>query len=405
MGRPEILAPAGDLERLKAAVIYGADAVYVGGPRFGLRAFAAFDLDELAEGVNFAHRRGVKVYVTVNIFAHNRDFDFLPEYLKQLNLLGVDAVIVSDPGVVQLCREVVPDLPIHLSTQAGVLNTRSALFWEKQGVKRVILAREVSLKDIHQIRKETKLELEVFVHGAMCVAYSGRCLLSTYFTGRSANRGECAQPCRWRYFLQEAKRPGEFLPIEEDDRGTYILSARDLCMIEHIPELVNAGVDGLKIEGRMKGVHYVATVTRAYRQALDCYLKDRTNYRFNPEWSAELEKVSHRPYSTGFYFGSAGQVEQKEENDAYVRRCTFIGLVLSYDSQRKIAKVEQRNNFGAGDLIEIIGPQTPLFQQRVEALYDENGESINVAPHPQQKIFFPVKRPVAPFDLVRRCPA
>lgn len=351
--KPELLAPAGDLEKLKAAVLYGADAVYLGGRHFGLRAGAGnFGEEEMAEGVRFAHAEGARVYVTVNIFAHNRDLETLPGYLESIRAAGVDGVIVSDPGVVELVKRLHPDLPIHLSTQANTTNWAAARFWEEQGVARIVLARELSLDEIKEIRERVGVELEIFVHGAMCIAYSGRCLLSNYLTGRDANRGDCAQSCRWRYALMEEKRPGEYLAVEEDGRGTYILGSRDLCLIEYIPELVRAGVDSFKIEGRMKSVNYVAGVVKAYREALDAYLRDPENYRFDPAWLEEISKVSHRRYTTGFLFGDPGPSGQHYEGEIYRRSHAFVGLVRDYDGSAGMALVEQRNRFAVGDEIE-----------------------------------------------------
>ena len=303
IGIPELLAPAGNMEKLKVAFAYGADAVYIGGKRFGLRAFADnFTPEEIKEGIDFAHRIGKKVYVTMNIFARNEDFNGMEEYIRYLKRVGADAVILSDPGIIELVKKTEPDLEIHLSTQASTTNYHSALFWHKIGVKRIILARELSINEIRQIRDNTpeSLELEAFVHGAMCMSYSGRCTISNYLTGRDANRGECTQPCRWRYYVVEEKSPGQFMPIEEDDRGTYLFNSRDLCMLEHIPELVKTGLSSLKIEGRMKSVYYIASVVSSYRKELDKYLNNPSEYRLDPKNMEELRKVSHRPYTTGF---------------------------------------------------------------------------------------------------------
>jgi putative protease len=400
--KPEILSPAGDLERLKIALEYGADAVYLGGKSFGMRAFAPnFDEEELKEGISFAHSRNAKVYVTVNNLMRNQELDDLLPYLQTLAKLEVDAVILSDPGVLSLIKEHLPELCCHLSTQASTLNWRAARFWKNQGIQRIILARELSMTEIAEIKEKVDVELEVFVHGAMCVAYSGRCLLSSYFTGRSANSGACTQSCRWKYYLQEAKRPGEKLPIIEDENGSYILSAYDLCMIQHIPELVSTGVDAFKIEGRMKSVHYVATVTRAYLLALDAYMQNPDSYSFNPYWREELEKVSHRPYGTGFYYGRPKQVGAGEGN--YLRNHMFVGLVKNYDANKKLVKVEQRNRFVVGDCLEIVGPndETP-YRFVVDKIYDEKGNTIDAAPHPKQIVYLPLDRAVPVNSLVRR---
>ncbi|MDH7478813.1 MAG: U32 family peptidase [Syntrophomonadaceae bacterium] len=402
--KPELLAPAGSLEKLYLAVDYGADAVYLGGAEFSLRAGAEnFTPEEMQQGVEYAHQRGVKVYAAVNIFARNQDLGGLPAYLRQLAEIEVDALIVSDPGVIELAREAAPRLPLHLSTQANSLNWASVRFWERQGVSRVVLARELSLAEIREIRSRVGLELEIFVHGAMCISYSGRCYLSQYLSGREANRGECTQPCRWRYALVEEKRPGQFLPVEEDGRGAYILSSRDLCLLEHIPQLVEAGLDSLKIEGRMKSLHYVATVVRAYRLALDTYLADPAGYTLDPHLLEEVVKVSHRPYTDSIFVGGGGaEREDTAPRTGYLRTCEFVALVLDYDRERGIARIEQRSPFGLGDEIEIVGPRAAPFRQRVTALYDESGRLVDKAPHPQQRLYLPTERPVEAKYLVRR---
>lgn len=307
MQKPELLSPAGNLEKLKLAILYGADAVYCGGHNYGLREGADnFTLEELVEGTEFAHQHGGRIYITVNMIPHNDDLVGLDEYLHQLEEIGVDALIVSDPGVISILKQEGIQLPIHLSTQANAVNWASVLFWAEQGVERVILARELSKDEIIEIRKKTDISLEMFIHGSMCISYSGRCLLSNYMANRDANRGRCAHSCRWKYYLVEEKRPGEYYPVFEDEQGTYIMNSRDLCLIEHIPEVVETGVDSLKIEGRMKSLHYVATVTAVYRQAIDSYFKDPISYQFKPEWLEELKKVSHRDYTTGFFFSPPG---------------------------------------------------------------------------------------------------
>lgn len=396
----ELLAPAGNLEKLKMAVIYGADAVYLAGQAFGLRAFADnFTGPELVKGVEFAQRRGVKVYITVNIFAHNQDLKELPNYLRELEALGVDGIIFSDPGVWQIAQEIGSTLNLHLSTQANTTNWASARFWESRGVKRIILARELSLEEIQEIRTKVNLELEVFVHGAMCVSYSGRCLLSNYFTGRDANLGECAQPCRWRYALVEEKRPGEYYPLFEDQRGTYLLNSQDLCLIRYLPELIKAGVNSFKIEGRMKSIHYVATVVKVYREVLDAYYANPDQFIFQEKWLQELAKVSHRDYSTGFLLGKPNQ---NYATSAYRRTHDFIGLVRDYDPLAKLAQVEQRNNFQVGEKVEIMGAETKLFSQEIRELFSETGEVLTCAPHPQQIVCLRVEHPVKPWDIIRR---
>lgn len=401
MQKPELLAPAGDLEKLKAAVIYGADAVYLGGKQFSLRAGAAnFDRETLATGVEYAHRHGAKVYVAVNIFAHNDDLTELPEYVKFLEQVGVDAVIASDPGVISIIRSISPNLAIHLSTQANSTNWASVQFWQQQGVSRVVLARELSLKEITTIAQKVPIELEVFVHGAMCMAYSGRCLLSNYLTGRDANRGDCAQACRWKYSLMEEKRPGQYFPVLEDERGTYFMSSRDLSLIEYIPLLIQAGVSSFKIEGRMKSVHYVATVVKCYRQAIDQFLADPDNYQFNPQWLKEIAKVSHREYTTGFLFGQPGREAQSPNANHDTRNYRFVGLVRSYQSG--MATVEQRNNFAVGDQVEVMQPQGDNFVMTVKEIWNEEGERVPNAPHPQQILHIPMPQPVESWSMIRQ---
>jgi putative protease len=401
--KTELLAPAGDLEKLKVAVLYGADAVYLGGRHFGLRAGAGnFDDSDLAEGVKFAHEHGVRVYVTVNIFAHNRDLEHLPGYLDMICEAGADAVIVSDPGVVELIRRLHPALPVHLSTQSNTTNWAAAQFWEEFGVRRIVLARELSLEEIREIREHVGLELEIFIHGAMCISYSGRCLLSSYLTGRDANRGDCAQSCRWKYALVEEKRPGQYFPIEEDDRGSYIIGSKDLCLIEHIPELISAGVGSFKIEGRMKSVNYVAGVVKAYREAIDAYQGDPENYHVEPAWREEIGKVSHREYTTGFLFGTPGPSGQHYEGEIYRRSHVFAGLVRGYDSETGMAVVEQRNRFALGDEIEIMIPRGGNLRQKVTRIIDEEGNTVEAAPHPQQVVRIPVDRPLPEYSIIRK---
>lgn len=399
----ELLAPAGNLEKLQMAVVYGADAVYIGGKAFGLRAAAGnFTPEEMKAGVEFAHAHKAKVYVTVNIFAHNQDLEGLPAYLRELEALQVDGIIISDPGIWYIAQEMKTNLEIHISTQANNTNWASCLFWEKHGAARVVLARELSLAEIKEIRQKVSLELEVFVHGAMCISYSGRCLLSNYMADRDANRGECAQPCRWNYALLEEKRPGHYYPIEEDERGTYIFNSQDLCLLPYLPQLIEAGVDSFKIEGRMKSIHYVATVVQAYRRALDAYYQDPQGYKPDPAWYEEIRKVSHRDYTSGFLFGKPKGKDHNYETSSYLRTYDFVGLVLDYDPRQKIATVEQRNNFRVGDELEFTGPRTPLFTQRLAAMTDEEGQQLEVAPHPRQIVRMPVEHPVEKWDLVRR---
>jgi len=400
--KPELLAPAGDMEKLIMAVHYGADAVYLGGKEFGLRAAAGnFTPEEMAAAVKYAHNHGAKVYVTVNIFAHNRHLAGLPDYARELCGMGVDAVLVADPGVLAVIKETVPELPVHISTQANTTNLAAARFWARQGAERIVLAREVSLEEIREIRGGVEVELEAFVHGAMCISYSGRCLLSNFLTGRSANLGECTQPCRWRYSLVEETRPGQYLPIEEDDAGSYIFNSQDLCMIGHIPELMAAGIDSFKIEGRMKSVHYGATVVNAYRQAIDAYVDNPRGYVMNPRWLEEILKVSHRDYTTGFFFGRPDARGENYDAD-YRRLYDFVGVVREYHPENGLALIEQRNRFQLGDELEFAGPHTSMFTQLVTAMWDEAGQPIEAAPHPQQKVLVKTDRPVAALDIIRR---
>ena len=403
----ELLAPAGDLEKLKIAVVYGADAVYFGGEMFSLRAGAGnMTLEEMKEGVEFAHARGVKCYLTVNIFAHNEDIEPLTDYMLQLRdmHMDLDAFIVSDPGIIDLIQEIIPDAEIHLSTQANMTNYRTANFWYKLGVKRIVLARELTFDEIRQLRQQIPddMELEAFVHGAMCISYSGRCLLSNFMIERDANRGACAHPCRWKYALVEEQRPGEYYPVEEDERGTYILNSRDLCMIEHIPELAEAGIVSAKIEGRMKSIFYVATLVSAYRLAIDAYYEDPEHYVFREEWMTELMKASHREFTTGFYFHQPTNKDQNYQTSAYTREYSFTGLVLDYDPETGIATVEQRNKMVLGDEIEVMGPGREFFTQTLKEMYDEEGTPVQSAPHPQQILRIPMDQPVSPYDMLRK---
>jgi putative protease len=405
MRKIELLAPAGNMEKLKMAIIYGADAVYIGGEKFGLRAAAGnFDIEEIKEAVKFVHENGKRIFVTVNIIPHNEDFIGLPEYLKELEEAGVDAIIFSDPGVYLAAKDSVPNMELHLSTQANNTNYRSAEFWHKQGVKRIVLARELSFEEISEIVEKSPedLEFEAFVHGAMCMSYSGRCLLSNYMVGRDANKGECAHPCRYKYYLVEERRPGQYMPIEEDDRGAYIFNSKDLCMIEYIPELVKAGITSFKIEGRMKSAYYVASVVRAYRMAIDSYLQDPENYVFKQEWLEEFSKASHREFSTGFFNDKPDSSGQVYDSSAYVRDYAFIGLVMDYDLETGIATVEQRNKMVIGDEIEIIGPKRDMFAQKLENMWNDEGQEIESAPHPQMIVKIKMAKPVARFDILRR---
>ena len=403
MQKIEILAPAGNLEKLKFAIIYGADAVYIGGEAYGLRASADnFDSQDMKEGISFAHERGKKVYVTVNIFPHNADLKGLPEYIKFLKDIGADAVIVSDLGVFSIVKEAAPDLEIHISTQANNVNYKSAQMWYKLGAKRIVLARELSLKEIKEVRDNipTDMDLEVFVHGSMCISYSGRCLLSNYMTYRDANRGMCAHPCRYKYYLMEEKRPGQYFPVFEDEQGTYIMNSYDLCMIDHIPELVDSGITSFKIEGRMKSAYYVATVVKAYRQALDSYLADKENYKVSPKWMEEVSKSSHRDFSTGFYFGKPDK--QIYENSSYIRTHDIVGIVREYDPITKIAVIEQRNKVFKNNEVEVLIYDGDNFNIKLAEICDMDGNFIDSTPHPQMLYKIRTDKILKPYYMLIR---
>lgn len=400
----ELLAPAGNPEKLKMAIIYGADAVYLAGPRFGLRAGAGnFTLEEMKEGIKFAHERNRKVYVTINIIPHNEDFEGMEDYIALVSDLGADAVIVSDLGVLSAVREVNPSIPVHISTQANVTNYKSAMLYKKLGASRIIAARELSLQELSFIHQQVPdIEIEAFVHGAMCISYSGRCLLSSFMCGRDANRGDCAQSCRWKYYLVEEKRPGEYYPIIEDERGTFILNSKDLCMLEYIPELVKAGVTSFKIEGRMKSSFYVSTVVRAYRRALDAYMNDPGNYVFRQEWLDEVSKVSHRSFTTGFFFNKPGADSQNYGTSSYIQSHEFVGIVLSYNETDKTALIEQRNRVFSGEEIEIVQPEGRDIRMIISDMRDIDGNRIESTPHPQMKYTLKVPEPVIPYSILRK---
>jgi len=403
MKKPEILAPAGDLEKLKFALAYGADAVYAGGGSFGLRAHAGnLDDEEMRLGVQYAHRLGKKIYITVNIIAHEQDFTFLTEYLNMLNDLGVDGIIVSDPGVLMKAREAVPNLPVHLSTQANCTNSFSAGFWFSQGVRRIVLARELSLVEMKLLHERTSGELEIFIHGAMCMSYSGRCLLSNYLTGRDANRGECTHPCRWGYTLTEEKRPGQYFPLEEDVRGSYIFNSHDLCLLPHLPLLKELNLESYKIEGRMKSAYYVASTVKVYREAIDV-LWEQGVAEFQkriPGWLEEMDKVSHRDYSTGFLFSKPGAEAHNIDTSNYIREYSFVGRAL--DELQSGYWIEQRNHFRLGDELEVLSPGEQPWTFRVTGLHDEAGDVVEAARHPQQKLEIECPRPLGPFSILRR---
>ena len=394
MKKIELLAPAGDLEKLKFAIDYGADAVYFGGEMFSLRAGAGnLTIDEIKEGVKYCHDRGKKAHMALNVYAHNEDIEPLREYLQKIKDIKIDAFIISDPGVITLVKEIIPRAEIHLSTQANTTNYLTARFWYQQGVKRIVTARELTFSELIEMRKNIPagMEMESFVQGAMCISYSGRCLLSNYMIERDANRGQCAHPCRWKYKLVEEKRPGEYYPVEEDGRGTYILNSRDLCMIEHIPQLIDAGICSFKIEGRMKSIFYVANIVRAYRYAIDAYMADPEHYEFKEEWLKDLKMASHREFTTGFYFDKPTNKDQNYQTSAYTRDYSFTGIVLEYDAETGIAVVEQRNKMNIGDTIEVFGPDCEGFEFTLDYMHNEEDEPIESAPHPQQilRIKFP----------------
>lgn len=435
-GKPELLAPAGDLEKLKYALAYGADAVYLGGTAFGLRAYAGnFTYEDMQEGVRLVREAGKKVYVAVNIYAHEEDIEQMPEYLQQIAELGVDAAIVSDPGVIAIAQEVAPNLHLHLSTQANSTNSQSIKFWMKHGVERVVLARELPLEELQTVRAKIDGELEMFIHGAMCMSYSGRCLLSNYLVGRDANRGECTQPCRWEYGLVEEKRPGEVFPIEEDERGTYIFNSHDLCLLPDLPILKTLNIESWKIEGRMKSAHYVASTVKVYREAIDT-LWDEGEEAFQaklPGWLEEMDKVSHRDYSSGFMYGKPGASGHNFETSHYVREYEFVGLSVndltslpaeaqalaraeSVDGAGVAAGpdtgvgaasgvyswVEQRNNFKQGEIIEVLAPVGEPWKFEVKRMWDVEGNELDVARHPLQIIRLEVPRAIPQYSLLRR---
>jgi len=405
MRRTELLIPAGSLEVLKTAVRYGADAVYIGGEDFGLRAKAHnFSIEEMQEGVAYAHAHDCKVYLTVNIFAHNEDIEGIRDYFEHLKAVAIDAMIISDPGVVMLAKEILPQVELHISTQANNTNYRTYNFWYQQGAKRVVSARELSLEELKEIRSRIPedMEIESFVHGAMCISYSGRCLLSSYFTGRDANRGACTHPCRWKYAIVEESRPGEYLPVNEDDRGTYIFNSKDLCMIEHIPELMEAGIDSFKIEGRMKTALYVATVARTYRQAIDDYKKDEQLYRRNLEhYRQEIAKCTYRMFTTGFYFGKTDSDSQIYDNNTYRTEYTYIGMVEDVDEQGDLI-FEQKNKFLVGERIEAMLFDGSNRLLEVQSIKNDEGEAMESAPHPKQRLHVNVGQPLPVGCILRR---
>ena len=404
MRKTELLIPASNLEVLKTAVIFGADAVYIGGEAFGLRAKAKnFSLQDMRDGIAFAHERGVKVYVTANILAHNYDLEGARNYFGELKEIKPDALIISDPGMFTLAKEVCPEIDIHISTQANNTNYLTYDFWYKMGATRVVSARELSLAEIKQIREHIPedMEIESFIHGAMCISYSGRCLLSNYFTGRDANHGACTHPCRWKYAVVEESRPGEYLPVYENERGTYIFNSKDLCMVEHIPEILDAGIDSLKIEGRMKTALYVATVARTYRKALDDFMESEEKYRENMEWyKAEIGKCTYRQFTTGFYFGKPDENTQIYDSNTYINEYIYLGIVGEIDN-RGLVRIEQRNKFCVGDVIEIMKPNGENVETKVLAMFNEEGEGMESCPHPKQVVYLQLDQEPEVYDILR----
>ena len=402
---PELLIPASSLEVLKTAVIFGADAVYIGGEIFGMRSAAKnFNKEDMAEGIKFAHERGKRVFVTVNIIPRNEEFEQLEAYLKELDEIGVDAVIVSDPGVFSVVKKVIPNMEIHISTQASTTNSFAASFWYNQGAKRVVMARELSFKEIKELRDNTPedMDIEAFIHGAMCMSYSGKCVISNYTTGRDANRGACAQSCRWKYTLVEEQDNGEYKKVLDDVDAEFFFNTKDMCMIEYIPEIIESGINSFKIEGRMKTAYYVATTVRAYRMAIDEYLKDPENWRFNPMWLEELKKGSHRHFSTGFYLDKTSTKDQNYESASYVRNYDFIGVVRGHDEETGLPIVEQRNRMFVGDKIEIIGPGKETVHATILEMYNEEGESIESAPHAKQIVKMKLDVEVEEYYMLRK---
>lgn len=415
MKKPELLIPASSLEVLKTAVVFGADAVYIGGEAFGLRAKAKnFSPEEMKQGIEFAHQHGVKVHVTANILAHNEDLAGAERYFRELKEIKPDALIIADPGMFTLAREICPEIDIHISTQANNTNYLTYLFWYKLGVRRVVCARELSLREIKEIRERIPedMEIESFIHGAMCISYSGRCLLSNYFTGRDANHGACTHPCRWKYAVVEETRPGEYLPVYENDRGTYIFNSRDLCMIEYIPEMIKAGIDSFKIEGRMKTALYVAAVARTYRKAIDDYLESEEKYRANMEWyRSEISKCTYRRFTTGFYFQKPDESAQIYDSNTYVNEYIYLGIATqtadhAIDLQQGVqqgffVQIEQKNKFCVGDEIEIMKPDGRNIPVKVLSMLTEDGQRVESAPHPGQVLWVSLSSPAEKYDLLR----
>lgn len=403
--KPELLIPSSNLEVLKIAIMYGADAVYIGGEMYGLRAKAKnFSLEDMKAGIEFAHQYGKKVYVTANITAHNEDLKGVEGYFRELKEIKPDAVIISDPGVFEIAKVVIPEIELHISTQANNVNYGTYRFWHRMGATRVVSARELSLDEIKSIRENIPddLEIETFIHGAMCIAYSGRCLLSNYFTGRDANRGACTHACRWKYHITEATRPGEYLPIEENERGTYIFNSKDLCMIEYVPELINAGIDSFKIEGRMKTALYVASVTRTYRKAIDDFFESPFKYQENiPYYKEEISKCTYRQFTTGFFFGKTDENSQIYDNNTYIKEYTYLGIING-KNEAGLYELEQRNKFSVGEEMEVMKPDGRNISVKVLRITNENGEDMESCPHPKQKIFVDLGLELEAYDILRR---
>ena len=403
--KPELMIPASSLEVLKIAVIFGADAVYIGGEAFGLRAKAKnFTMEEMKEGIEFAHAHGVKVYVTANILAHNNDLDGVRAYFEELKVLKPDALIIADPAIFMIAKEVCPEIERHISTQANNTNYGTYLFWHQLGAHRVVTARELSLAEIKEIRAKIpdELEIETFIHGAMCISYSGRCLLSNYFVGRDANQGACTHPCRWKYAVVEEKRPGEYFPVYENDRGTYIFNSKDLCMIEHIPDMVDAGIDSFKIEGRMKTALYVATVARTYRKAIDDYFESPEKYQENMPWYLDqISNCTYRQFTTGFFYGKPSEEAQIYDSNTYLREYTYLGIVGD-QNEEGLYQIEQRNKFSVGEEIEVMKPNGDNIVVTVKAIKDEKGADMESAPHPQQILYIDLGQPLEKYDILRR---
>lgn len=405
MKKPELMIPASSLEVLKIAVVFGADAVYIGGEAFGLRAKAKnFTMEEMKEGIEFAHAHGVKVYVTANILAHNRDLEGVRAYFEELKVIKPDALIIADPAIFMIAKEVCPEIERHISTQANNTNYGTYLFWHQLGAKRVVTARELSLAEIKEIRANIPddLEIETFMHGAMCISYSGRCLLSNYFVGRDANQGACTHPCRWKYAVVEEKRPGEYFPVYENDRGTYIFNSKDLCMIEHIPDMVDAGIDSFKIEGRMKTALYVATVARTYRKAIDDFFESPEKYQENMPWYLDqISNCTYRQFTTGFFYGKPSEEAQIYDSNTYLREYTYLGIV-GEQNEEGLYQIEQRNKFSVGEEIEVMKPNGENILVTVKTIRDEKGTEMESAPHPQQILYIDLGQPLEKYDILRK---